>query len=84
MVRFFVVSIGLLAYVLARTFTQTTEFPPYIFWAIGAMAVANTVLVVVGLVRSKKYELMSVLNFSFIVGAISFAVVFGITWVISS
>lgn len=82
-VRFLVISIGLVAYVLARTVTMATVFPPAILWVLVVGALGSAIMTFIYLKKQKKYEMFEVVRFTLIVGVIAFAVVFAITWLLS-
>lgn len=82
-VRFLVASIGLVAYVLARTITRATDFPAPILWILVVGAVGSVIMTFMYMTRQKKYEFVQVLRFTLIVSVLAFGVVFGITWLLS-
>ena len=84
MLRIFVASIGLVGYVLARSMTVAVEFPPVLFWGVILGAGGSVVLTIVYFLRSKKYEMSAVARFLGIVAVVTFAIVFGLTWLLSA
>lgn len=83
-IRFLVVTVGLTAYVVARVLTGTTAFPPSVVWVLAIGSAGGLVLTLIYLIRHQKHEPGPSVLFSLIVSAVSFAVVFGITWLISA
>lgn len=83
MLRIFVASIGLVGYVLARSLTVTVEYPPLMFWGVIIGATGTVVLTIAYFLRSKKYAMSTVARFLVTVALVTFAIVFGLTWLLS-
>lgn len=82
--RFLVVTVGLTAYVVARTLTGATDFPPYMLWVLIVGSVGGIGLTIYYLISRRDRQPGQSVIFSLIVSAVSFAIVFGITWLLSA
>jgi hypothetical protein len=80
--RFWIIMAGVLALILGRTISGALIYPPVVIWVIGVGALGTGALAVVVMVR-KGNELLPSAGLAAASGGLAFAVIFGLTWLLS-
>ncbi len=80
--RFWIIMAGILALILGRTVSGALIYPPVVIWVIGVGALGTGALAVIVMVR-KGNELLSSVGLAAASGGLVFAVIFGVTWLLS-
>jgi hypothetical protein len=81
--RFFVISAVLLAYLAARMLHADATYPLLLLAGLGVAAAGSVALVVVD-AKGGDQSIGLALTYALLAGATAFALVFGVTWLLSS
>ncbi len=81
--RFFVIAAALLAYLAARMIRAGATYPLLLLAGLGVAAAGSVALVVLD-ARTREQNIGMALLATFLAGAAVFALVFGVTWLLSN
>lgn len=82
-VVFWIIASGLVAYVLGRALPRAIPFPRTAIIVLTIGALGTAVLSVLSL-RETEEPIGTILAFVVLTGAVAFAIVFGVTWLLSA